>query len=312
MIDEFQDISTPRAKMIQALQSANADTKLFAVGDDFQSIYRFAGSDITLMTNFTEHFGRSWEGKLQTTYRSNDTIAKAAADFVKKNPSQINKKVASTRKGIPYSVRAVPYRYEYSPNTPLKKTVDTILDRLNVFAQNKEQDWKSATQEKLTVLILFRYWSVNPFQSSKPNYSHIQVITKSLHQSKGLESDYVLLLDVNDSKYGIPSKIEDDELLRLVTPLPEDYPFSEERRLFYVGLTRAIRGVFLIYDEAHPSLFITEIEKIIPNDLRYESPSGQRLKKCPRCRIGFIKKKQSRYKRAFESCNKYPKCSYSI
>ena len=69
LVDEFQDISGPRANLIKALKHQKPFTKIFAVGDDWQSIYRFAGSDITVFTHFEANFGASWEGRLEQTYR---------------------------------------------------------------------------------------------------------------------------------------------------------------------------------------------------------------------------------------------------
>ena len=97
LVDEFQDISDPRAKLVKALKQQSAFAKLFVVGDDWQSIYRFAGSDITIFTQFEEHFGASWKGRLQQTYRCNQLLADTAARFIQRNPSQLKKEVRSTR-----------------------------------------------------------------------------------------------------------------------------------------------------------------------------------------------------------------------
>ena len=98
----------------------------------------------------------------------------------------------------------------------------------------------------------------------------------TFHKAKGLESDYTILLDVSEGAYGVPSQIEDDELLNLVIPRPETYPYAEERRLFYVALTRASRGVFILFNQSKPSRYISEIKLLSPSALRYESVDGQR------------------------------------
>src|SRR5690606_32434903 len=93
LVDEFQDISEPRANLIKALRQQSPFSKVFAVGDDWQSIYRFAGSDITIFTQFEANFGASWRGRLEQTYRCNQLIAETAAKFVQRNPEQIAKAV---------------------------------------------------------------------------------------------------------------------------------------------------------------------------------------------------------------------------
>ncbi|MTV28710.1 AAA family ATPase, partial [Nitriliruptoraceae bacterium ZYF776] len=101
LVDEFQDISLGRARLIKALKRQHPDARLFAVGDDWQSIYRFAGSDIHIMRNFGREFGGTFAGTkdvhctidLGRTFRSVDKIALSAQKFVLRNPAQITKTV---------------------------------------------------------------------------------------------------------------------------------------------------------------------------------------------------------------------------
>src|SRR5690606_26375244 len=108
LVDEFQDISEPRANLIKALRQQNPFAKVFAVGDDWQSIYRFAGSDISIFTRFQENFGASWQGRLEQTYRCNQLIADVPAKFVQRNRAQLAKSVRSTRPAISKSIRVIP------------------------------------------------------------------------------------------------------------------------------------------------------------------------------------------------------------
>ena len=130
LVDEFQDISDPRAKMIKALKHQKPFTKLFAVGDDWQSIYRFTGSDLTIFTQFEENFGASWQGRLESTYRCNQTLADAASAFIQRNPAQLTKTVRSSRSAIPRSIRAIPVKAGKNKSS-FADACHQVLDRLD-------------------------------------------------------------------------------------------------------------------------------------------------------------------------------------
>ncbi|RVH34286.1 helicase [Sinorhizobium meliloti] len=103
-------------------------------------------------------------------------------------------------------------------------------------------------------------------------------------RAKGLEADYSILLDVSE----VPSRIEDDELLNLVIPRPETFAYAEERRLFYVALTHASRGVFLVTGSRQPSRYIRELCEIAGDEIRFETTEGTALQQCPTCLMGQI------------------------
>lgn len=310
LVDEFQDISEPRADLVKALKNQKPFTKLFVVGDDWQSIYRFAGSDITIFTRFDEHFGDAWTGKLQKTFRSNDSLAKAAASFVQANPQQIKKNVSSTRAAIPQSIRVMPVDVEYKEPSMIKACHE-VLTKLNVMAADSESTWKTESKPKLTVKVLARYNHGNPETVGSLQRSHLEVEFFTFHKVKGLEADYSVLLDVSEGSYGIPSRIEDDELLNLVIPLPEKYPYAEERRLFYVALTRATQGAMILHDRKRPSRFISELEAIANDSIYRQEIDGSTSTICPQCKQGYIIPKQNRKTgETFLACSTFPDCRY--
>ncbi|WP_245294759.1 UvrD-helicase domain-containing protein [Rhizobium rhizosphaerae] len=307
LVDEFQDISESRSKLIKALRYQKQHTKVFAVGDDWQSIYRFSGSDVTIFTEFEKNFGTSWVGRLEQTYRSNQFIAEAAARFVQQNPAQLKKTVHSSRPALPQSIRVVPITIRRD-KPDLQNACLTMLSRLNEFAELRSADWQTNEKPKLTVLLLARYNRTIPRIIDDWKFSHIEVKGLTFHRSKGLEADYTLLLDVTEGEYGVPSMIQDDELLHLVVPRPEIFPYAEERRLFYVALTRASRGVFILSSKGNPSRYIGELEKVATGGLRYETVDGVMLQKCKRCETGFMVERRGQNDNKFLGCSRFPSC----
>lgn len=310
LVDEFQDISEPRANLIKALKHQKPFTKIFAVGDDWQSIYRFAGSDVTIFAQFEANFGASWRGRLEQTYRCNQLIAETAASFVQRNSSQLRKSVRSTRPAIPRSLRVIPISGEGS-KPDFGKACHQLLQRLDSFLGGISGQWRSDGREKLKVMVLWRYNQLDPFRSRPPKFEHIEVSGLSFHRAKGLEADYTILLDVSEGDYGVPSRIEDDELLNLVMPRPETFEFAEERRLFYVALTRASRGVFLLTNSREPSRYIRELSEIASDNLHFESIDGDPLHQCPKCRVGQLIERKGRNNSRFLGCNQFPECDHT-
>ncbi|GEO87544.1 MULTISPECIES: UvrD-helicase domain-containing protein [Alphaproteobacteria] len=310
LVDEFQDVSEPRANLIKALKHQKPFTKMFAVGDDWQSIYRFAGSDITIFTQFEANFGASWQGRLEQTYRCNQLIAETAASFVQRNSAQLKKSVRSTRPTIPRSIRVIPISGEGS-KPEFGEACHQLLQRLNSFLGGISGQWRTKGREKLNVMVLWRYNQLDPFKGTPPKFENIEVSGLSFHRAKGLEADYTILLDVSEGDYGVPSRIEDDELLNLVMPRPESFEFAEERRLFYVALTRASRGVFLLTNSREPSRYIRELSDIAGDDLRFESIDGDPLHQCPKCRVGQLVERNGRGNSRFLGCNQYPECEHT-
>ncbi|MDX0979890.1 helicase [Sinorhizobium medicae] len=139
----------------------------------------------------------------------------------------------------------------------------------------------------------------------------MEVAGLSFHRAKGLEADYTILLDVSEGDYGVPSRIEDDELLNLVMPRPETFDYAEERRLFYVALTRARRGVFLLTNSREPSRYIRELSEIAGENLRFETVDGDGLVQCPVCRVGYLVERTGRNNSRFFGCNQFPECDHT-
>ena len=248
LVDEFQDISPGRARLVKALLDQSPDAQLFAVGDDWQSIYRFAGSDISIMREFGDRFGHSEQTYLETTFRCADRIAEVATEFVLSNPAQIRKRVRSTRRADGPCVH-VGLEAEDLP------LLGEALDMIGADA--------AMHGEKSTVLLLGRYKRTCPQNMSELEERHpnLELTDMTARGSKGLEGDYVVVLGLCAGKNGFPTEMADDPLLDLVLPAAETHPHAEERRLFHVAMTRARRAVFLLADSRRPSRFVQELIK---------------------------------------------------
>ncbi|WP_292148399.1 UvrD-helicase domain-containing protein [Mesorhizobium sp.] len=309
LVDEFQDISEPRANLIKALKQQKAFSKVFAVGDDWQSIYRFAGSDISIFTQFEANFGTSWQGRLEQSYRCNQLIAETAAKFVQRNPEQIKKSVRSTRPAISRSIRVVPINGERG-KLDFAMACQRLLERLDAALGGIATLWRNESRDKLKVLVLWRYNTLDPFEGKPLSFANIEVSGLSFHRAKGLEADYTVLLDVSEGNYGVPSRIEDDELLNIVIPRPETFAYAEERRLFYVALTRASRGVYMITNRRQPSRYIRELCEIASDEVRFETIDGAALSQCPACLVGQLVERRNKNGAVFRGCSQFPDCKH--
>ena len=258
LVDEFQDISEGRAKLLLALKAQHQDARIFAVGDDWQSIYRFSGSDIHLMRNFGQEFGGTFAGDtgihlsvdLGRTFRSIDKIAIPARRFVLKNPSQIEKRV------IPAGTTDTPaIKIAYYTRGQEGVTLSTVLEDIRHTAAGSDP------HKANTVLLLGRYRHVCPknlaeFQTA---YLELSIRFMTIHASKGLEADHVVILEATSDRMGLPSEIVDDPVLDMVMSEPEKFDHVEERRLFYVALTRARQSVSILADQDKQSVFVREL-----------------------------------------------------
>lgn len=290
LVDEFQDISQSRLRLLKALLEQNR-SKLFAVGDDWQSIYRFTGSDISFMLNFEGTFGFSRTSYLEETFRFNQKLCDFSSKFILQNPKQIRKQVRSRKQGEMPAVSIV--RAQDSG------TLEQIIGRINSEKKGRE-----------TVFIIGRYNFLKPEELEKISqpYPELSIKYKTAHSSKGLQADNVVLIGLTSGRHGFPSQITDDPLLSLVLAVEDDFPNAEERRLFYVAITRAKKHVYLLIDEqARPSEFLTEI---LNGGYEIEGSQGYfKAERCPICKKGQITQRPGQYG-VFYSCSNYPYCDY--
>ncbi|MGO7219354.1 UvrD-helicase domain-containing protein [Rhizobium ruizarguesonis] len=256
LVDEFQDISQSRGRLVKALKRQHPEVRLFAVGDDWQSIFRFAGSDLHLMRHFGEEFGGTFDNEtgihrvvdLGRTFRSVDKIAFAAKTFVLKNPAQIDKQIIPAGTATEPALKIV--------LTARNEDQKALVGVLASIASD------IGTTSSTSVLLLGRYRFLEPrMLELQRQFPRLSLSFKTIHASKGLEADHVVLLNADTGRAGFPSEIVDDPLLSLVSPENEAFENAEERRLMYVAMTRARRTLTIIASNSRPSSFVTELKE---------------------------------------------------
>lgn len=274
IVDEYQDISRQRFNLTREL-SKLCNAKIIAVGDDWQSIYAYAGSDITLFTQFCKTFGYGTELSITKTYRNAQEVIDIAGHFIQKNNSQIRKALISPKhidnpiviETFSEEVDRQKYAGKGGIYFLIGETVERIME--NIYAENPDS----------SILLLGRYGfdAYNLGKSADFVYDDKSgnVYSKkfegkkfdfmTVHRAKGLGYDNVILINARNSTYGFPSKVEDDPVLKYVVKEDMSIAHAEERRLFYVALTRTKNRVYVVTPQQHPSEFVTELIHDFPS-----------------------------------------------
>ena len=249
IVDEFQDISVDRYNFLKVLRDGNPSAKLYCVGDDWQSIYRFSGSDMALFNQFPDYFGFTEINRIETTYRFGEPLVSLSSQFIQRNKAQLKKDIHPFNPQAKTELQFCAYELRDYCNTigqlvasiPADKSI-FLLGRYSFDDYYLSFLYKSAKEGNR-----FYYFIGN---------RKIEFLT--VHKSKGLEADYVIILQCNKDTYGFPSMVSDDPVLDYVLTQSDQYPYGEERRLFYVAITRAKIKTYVLYDRRFPSVFVNE------------------------------------------------------
>lgn len=303
LVDEFQDVSHARASLLKAL-TAPPHHYLFAVGDDWQSINRFAGADVSVMTDFDEVFGDGQTVKLQETFRCPPSLASLASRFVSENPAQVDKEVRS-RVEEPEEVSLQGFIAENEDG--IEQVIESYICRLYERLASKTD-----AGEHRSLLILGRYRHNRPARLTSWQRKFgplLDIEYSTIHAAKGLEADFVCVAPMNSGRYGFPSTIEDDPVLLLAMPHADDFPFAEERRLFYVAVTRAKRMVALFAPEERRSQFFNTL---VAWGIAVHDASGNEVRSvpCDECGKGQMVCRDGPYG-LFLACDRFPRCAHT-
>ena len=237
IIDEYQDISPIRFSLILEIKKY-LDCNLVCVGDDYQAIYGFSGSNLSLFLDFFKYFPKGTRIDIKNTYRNSYELINTSLKFIKKNPYQLRKSIHAT---FLYKNPIVIVYYD--------NFIKTYNDLFNYLYLEDEKN----------VLVLSRY-NKDLEEIKKIEHKGINTRYLTVHMAKGLEEDVVVLTKFSDDYLGFPSKIVDNKFLSYIRNSNEDIPYAEERRLFYVALTRCKRRIFILVPRNNPSIFLKEIK----------------------------------------------------
>ena len=332
IVDEYQDISRQRFDLTREL-SKICKAKIIAVGDDWQSIYAFSGSDITLFTHFCSIMGYGQELKITKTYRNAQEVIDIAGNFVQRNESQIKKSLISP-KHIQKPVVIQTYSEEYDKKEVqgkggkyyhLGKQVEELIGKI---LEQTKCEGKSINS---SILLIGRFnfdarnlcfskdfvYDENNGKIFSKKYPKAKLEFLTAHSSKGLGYDNVIIVNARNEIYGFPSKIDDDPVMKYVVKDDTSIEYAEERRLFYVAMTRTKNRVFIVTPENHPSEFILELVKDYPN-ITVNGPLNQEvetnvgmMKKCPICGYPLQLRYKKNYGLRLWMCSNEPEiCSF--
>lgn len=303
IIDEYQDISYSRFQLINEIRKIT-NAKLLCVGDDWQSIYRFAGSDINLFTEFEYYFGKAKMSRIEKTYRNSQELIDIAGNFVMRNEKQI-KKDLSSNKSVANPIKVYEFENQSSKLNDLVEEIAQGADEnssLLILGRNKSNKGIIDDSDMFTV------------KGSQIIYKQkldLRISYMTVHASKGLEADNIILLNLRDHKLGFPNKLIDDPILLLVLTKLDPFIYAEERRLFYVALTRSRKKVYILTPKKEKSIFVKELAKTF--EIPYIKDDGseicEEIVQCPKCLVGQLVKRKSRFGH-FVGCANYPKCDY--
>lgn len=267
IVDEYQDISRQRFNLTKELSDVT-DGKIIAVGDDWQSIYAFAGSEIELFTKFKQEMGYAEVLQITRTYRNSQELIDIAGKFVQENPSQIRKRLISPKSIVK---PVVIFTYDDEPKKGVGRK-GVVAEKAKLLEETIDKVLKTCSKTA-SILVLGRYNFDGMWLGRTPYFDydekHRKLVSKkypdlnltfmTVHSAKGLTYDNVIIVNATNEIYGFPAQIENDPVLNLVIHNDRSYEYAEERRLFYVALTRTRNRVFILAPTNKPSKFVLEL-----------------------------------------------------
>ena len=310
IIDEYQDISFSRFNLIKEIRDLSG-ARLVCVGDDWQSIYRFAGSDISLFSNFGKYVGKYEQLLIEQTYRNSQSLIDITSKYIQKNAKQISKNPKSKKEPFQDPVKFVHYRQE--------QIEDAFINEIQILVNKYGNK---------SILVLGRHsFDINDLIKLTPNsrikyfentgklkvngFENVAIKYLTVHKSKGTEADNVIVLNLKNDLLGFPNKMTDDPILSILLNDNEEYRFAEERRLFYVALTRTRNEVVLLIP-SDVSLFAEEL--LTDNNYLLTTTGGTlNTTCCPYCKTGKLVIRQNPSNgNQFLGCSHYPNCNQTF
>ncbi len=309
IIDEFQDIAKQRFNLTKRLADVTG-AHVVAVGDDWQSIFAFAGSDITLFQKFLELMGDGIPLYITHTYRNSQELIDIAGSFIQKNSSQIKKQLKSPKKiKNPVVIECYDDAKDIRKNwiSTIEETIGKIVNEFGPESSILLIGRYNFDRDLLIKSDKFEEISNEKVRCKK--YPRALIIFLTAHTSKGLGFDNVIVLNMLEGRYGFPSQIEDDPVMKLVTHSDDTIQFAEERRLLYVAMTRTKNKVYLITPLTRPSRFVIELAddyKIPHHEDMSKDIQLKRYMPCPVCGLPLKYENNKNYGLTLYMCTNEP------
>ena len=319
IVDEYQDTSFTRYNLLRNICDS-IGAKIMVVGDDWQSIYSFSGCDVNIFTKFDNFFDVCETRYIEKTYRNSQQLIDASSNFVMKNPDQTRKELKSS-KSLKYPIKLVKFDNDFDEILKFELIIKNIINqsafknkKILILGRNNKDIFNLLKnfnveneygKRKFEILgdedKLRRNKFVKIVYRESPD---VNIEYRTVHQSKGLECDNVILINLKNWKAGFPNKMVDDPVLNFVKRNGDSFSYAEERRLFYVALTRTKNNVYLLSPYFKSSVFVQELKtdanvellelennrletlkNIEKNGERYVIPTKL---KCPVCKTGVV------------------------
>ena len=295
IVDEYQDISASQYRLLKALRDQKG-YELFCVGDDWQSIYRFAGSDIGYILNYSDYWAGTEISRIETTYRFSQRMIDISSSFIMENPNQIVKKMRSGSNSESLVIGEI---HGYTQESAVRFMVERLLELpqgssvffigrynfdIDLLKSDLRLKLKYDNQSQVTQVIL-------------PSRPDLKMAFYTAHRSKGLQADYVFVINTRDTHMGFPSRVDNPPLVEALLEKADKYDFAEERRLFYVTITRARKKAYFVTAGNNISPFVTELKEQFGDEIKKEAWT------CPQCG-GKLKVVDGKYGR-FIGCSNY-------
>ena len=268
LVDEFQDVNNLQVELIKLLLT---DTnQLFCVGDDWQSIYGFRGSNVDYIVNFQNHYPNAETIKLSLNYRSTEHIVGASNEVIKHNKLKVEKLIQSTKKS-----NSKIHIFKGKDKEDLLNYVVEEVRKLIKVGYRKED-----------ILFLYRRSAMSSEYFERFKQERLYFNGKTIHASKGLEAKAVFIIGMTEGREGFPDIWMEDRIFQVVKPSNHDVLMEEERRLFYVSITRAKDELFLLTIKGQESSFLKEIPEIFTEKTSIKiKPVIDYIKVCDKCNI---------------------------
>ena len=314
LVDEAQDLSTAKYQLLKAIIEKCRKVKLFAVGDDWQSIYRFAGSNLKVLDNFEQIFRlTTYRGLIELTYRFGQPTARISNKFIQKNPHQSRKQVKphvnrqtpiTIRLNLKKQSRDVPQDYEtvnqillelYKQHSQelLSKKIQ-IISRYNCdiyrLVRAETGKYKQAKLTSLSEASIEFEWRLTSIKQK------LKIPFCSMHKAKGITRDIIIIVNANSGSHGIPATRGNHPVAEVLLAQLDDYPHAEERRLWYVAITRAKEKTIIISDATRISPFVFEISPKL---------TGANVRVCPKCHRGIMQEHRRKDNKIYYSCSNF-------